>query len=464
MIGMSLLDYRTSVRNVVFVFALAFTLGTPVTAEALDLMESYRSALTHNSHFSAARAAHEAGKEKYPQGRAQLLPTIEVTGSKTYYDAEITYRGTTPFESGKREYNNGEYALTLTQPLYRKQNFAAYRQGKAFADLAEAQFLDARQELILRVTQTYFDVLAAREQLEFAQAQRDALVTQYEHVRHRLSVGTSTKTELHDAKARADIATSQHFAARNELEIKKRTLWMTVGISGIEPDQLAPLQKNIPLVPPEPNDIEFWTATAVTTNPAVRARKENVTVAREELERARGGHYPTLDLVVGYSEARTTGSLYTSGSSDGTWSAAGIQMQMPLYQGGYVSSRVREAVANQGKAVDELEEANSAIRLAAQSAFLGIQHGIDQVKAMQQALISSESALQTNTASYEAGIRKIVDVLNATQQVFEVRRDLSRVRYDYLLARLRLKAAAGTLSDEDIGSVNALLDRANSRH
>lgn len=423
-------------------------------AVGLDLLESYTRARDHDARLAAARAAYKAGKEKLPQGRAQLLPTVNLRGAKTQYDASIDYQGATTFQGGSRRYTNEEFEVNLTQPLYRKQNYALYRQGEAQADLAEAQYANARQELVLRVAQVYFDLLAAQDNLTLATAQKLVLLAQYHQAKARLDAGVAPITEVHESKARADLATAQEIAALNNVEVKRRSYWK---VAGIDPDSLAGVAPNIPLTPPDPADIGKWNQAAQEQNPQLRALQGTVRVAEQELEVARAGHFPTVDLVAGYTKGEASGSVYTSASSETSWRSAGVQLQVPLYQGGYVNSRVREAAANRDKAREELEDTKREATVQVQQAYSAVAHGVQQVEALGQAVVSSESALDATRAGLRVGTRNLVDVLNATQQVYTAKRDHARARYDYLLNRLKLEAAAGQLDEDDLVSINALL-------
>jgi outer membrane protein len=424
------------------------------SALALDLNETYRNALRHDARFAAARAARDAGVEKLPQGRAQLLPTVTLNGARTRYDASIEYEGTTGFQGGSRRYTNEEYELRLSQPLYRKQNWAAYKQGEAQTAMAVEQFAAARHELILRVAQVYFDLLAALDGLSLARAQREALVAQHGQARARLAAGTAAITEVHETKARADLATAQEIGAQSAVAVRAKAFWK---VTGIEPASLAALREDIALHTPEPNNANDWIEKAKARNPELRAMREGLKAAEQELARARAGHYPTLDLVAGYTEAESTGSVYTSAASDSSWKSAGLQLQFPLYQGGYVSSRVREAAANRDRAREELEDASREIVLRTQQAFLEAEHGALQVSALREAVASSDLALAATRAGLQVGTRNVVDFLNATQQLYSAKRDYSRVRYGYLLGLLKLEASAGQLADEHLEKINGLL-------
>lgn len=433
----------------------AFALASSAVA-ALDLIEAAQRAQAHDAKFAAARAAYDAGKEKLPQGRAQLLPTLMLTGSRNQYDASLEYEGTTTFEGGNRRYNVKEYELSLTQPLYRPQNLAAYRQGQAQADLAEAQLITAKQELLLRVAQAYFDLLAARDGLALARSQRQAYLGQHEQARAKLSAGVAAITEVHEAKARADLATAQIIAAENELERRQRALWK---ITGIDAEVIADLAADVPLIGPDPADLNRWVEQARARNPDLQALRENLRVAEHELNRAQGAHHPTVDLVTAHSNNESSGSVYTSATSDNRVQSVGVKLQIPLYQGGHSASRVREAAAGRDKTREELEDAQREIVVQTQQAYRAVTSGMAQIEALSQAVLSSDNALEASRAGFKAGARNLVDVLNATQQTYNAKRDHARARYDYLFAHLKLRAIAGTLTEEDMAWVNRFLDK-----
>jgi outer membrane protein len=425
-------------------------------AQAEDLLDIYRQALAHDARWAAAQHAYSAGTEKLAQGRATLLPTLNVTGSRLYYDSEIEYHGTTPFVGGTREYDTKEYGANLTQPLYRRQNIALYFQSRAQVGLAEAQLATARSELIVRVAQAYFDVLLAEYTVRLAEAQKAAYTEERDQARARLDAGAVAITDVHESQARLDLAVSQELAARNDLAVKTEGLRR---ITGTLPGALVPLRRGLVPNPPQPNDIEHWVATADDNNPLLKAQRRNLEVAEREVEKARGAHHPTLDAVAGYTVSSASGSVYTDVASDVRSKSAGVQVQVPLYQGGGTSSREREAVALREKAREDLEDARRALALDTRQAFLAVNYSISQIDALKKAIVSSESQLDATRAGVGVGLRNRVDVLNAEQQLFNVRRDLARAYYLYLLSTLRLQDSAGSLEARHLEEINGLLGR-----
>jgi outer membrane protein len=422
-------------------------------AQAANLMDIYRDALANDAALASARAAYLAGQEKLPQGRALLLPSINLSANTTWNEVDIQYRGASSFPGGQHNYNTNGATLSLSQPIYRRQNWAAYEQGKLQSAVAEIQYAAAQQGLILSVAQTYFDVLLAQDNVALAGAQKKAIQEQLDQAKTSFEVGTATITDTHEAQARFDLANASEIAALNELEIRQRALEKIIGKL---PGPLATLATELSLQPPEPNDMNKWVEAAEQNNLLVQTKRASAEIANQEVERNRGGHHPTLDLVASYSDTGATGSTFGVGN-DTRASVIGLQLNLPLYQGGGTSSRVREAVANQEKARQDLTLEVRQSALSTREAYLGVTSGAAQVRALEQALVSSQSSLDSTRLGLEVGVRTNVDVLNAQQQLFSAKRDLYKARYAYLVSRLKLKSAAGTLAEEDLQQVNQWL-------
>ena len=434
--------------------SLAVALSS-VPARAADLLQIYRDALANDATYASARAARDAGLESLPQGLAQILPTVNATAFTQDNRTNISFRGAAP--DSQRQGNSNGFTVTLTQPLFNWQNIQAYKEAGFKAAQAEATFGQATQDLIVRVAQAYFDVLASQDSLAFIQGQKVAISEQLAQAKRNFEVGTATITDTHEAQARFDLATSQEIAAQSDLEIKKRTLQQIVGKF---PERLEPLKPNIDLNPPKPNSMEDWATAAASQGYPVRAQEATLEIAVREIERTRAGHLPTLNIVGSTGSSSSSISTSTSinnNASDATSSAISLQLAIPLYAGGNVSSLVRQAVANREKAQQDLEGARRTAALSARQSYVGVTNGMAQVKALEAALVSSRSALDSNKLGYEVGVRINIDVLNAQQQVFSTLRDLSRARYDTILNGLRLKAASGTLGEADVEEVNRLL-------
>ena len=422
-------------------------------AHAADLLSVYREASAYDAQFAAARASLDAGREKLPQGRSGLLPTVGVGANTTWNDSEVTTRATPPVTT-QREYNSHGWTATLTQPLFRWQNWAAYKQGEFSVAVAEAQFAAARQDLIVRASQAYFDVLLAQETVTTAAAQKAAITQQLESAKRNFEVGTSTITDTHEAQARFDLAVATEIAAQSDLTVKRQVLQTLIGK---DPEFLKPLRKGAEISRPQPDDMMKWAETAETGNLSVAQAQAALEIADQEVAKQRSGHLPTLDLVATRGKSGA-GYSATGSGVDTTASTIGVQLTVPIFAGGYVMSRDREAVALREKAIADLDNARRQAALGARQAYLGVSSGLSQVKAYEAAVASSQSALDSNKVGYDVGVRINIDVLNAQSQLFDTRQKLSKARFDTLMAQLKLKQAAGNLSEDDLVAINALLE------
>jgi outer membrane protein len=432
---------------------LATLLGASSGAQAADLLETFRAAQANDPVFAATRATLQAGQEKLPQGRSLLMPNISLNANSAFNDSTIQYRGATFLPGGNNRYNSHGYGVNLTQPLFRQQNWLAYTEAELQVAQAEAQFKIAEQDLILRVAQAYFDVLIAQDSVQLAEAQKTAIAEQLEQAKRNFEVGSATITDTHEAQARYDLASAQEIAAQNTLEIKKRTLQQLIDTM---PKDLKHLGKGFKLESPQPADMEKWVDDAQSNSLQLAIAQAGAEIAEKEVARNRGGHYPTVDLVANYSNNQSNGGSFGVGS-DNTSKSVGVQLNMPLFQGGAVNSKWREAEANRERARQELENTRRSVALQTRQAYLGVVSGIAQVKALQQAITSSESVLEASKLGQEVGVRTNLDVLNAQQQLYATRRDLYQAEYNYLISHLHLKAAVGSLGEEDLIKVNQVL-------
>jgi len=433
--------------------AIAFA-GSAVTAHAADLLQVYRDAAGFDAQYAAARAARAAGLEKLPQGRAGLLPTIGLSANTTWNELESKAR-TSGATTRSADYNSNGWNVSLSQPLFRWQNWVGYKQSELAAALAEMQFAQASQDLILRVSQAYFDVLLAQETLSTAQAQKLAFAEQLESAKRNFEVGTATITDTHEAQARHDLAIATEIAAENDLAVKRQTLRT---LTGKEADTLKGLKPGIQIGAPQPADIGQWVSSAETGNIGVQVAQANLDVSGREIERQRAGHYPTLDLVATHGKSGSGFSSNTGSGVDSKSSTIGLQLAVPLFAGGAVSSKEREAAALNEKARADLDNVRRQATLAARQSYLGVNAGLAQVRALEAGVASSQLAVESNKLGYEVGVRINIDVLNAQSQLFDTRQKLAKARLDTLIAQLKLKAAAGTLAEPDLAAINALLE------
>lgn len=425
-----------------------------IQARGESLLDVLAFARENDARWASARAAHQAGQEKVVQGSAALLPTIILKGSHEYTKSDTEYEGPVFYPSGYQNYENGSYGLNLTHPLYRRPNYAFYRQSVAQTAQADAQLGVAETEFLLRVVQIYFDVLVAQDSVVLAETEVKALSEKRDQAAALLEAGASGITDLVDAKARHDLARAREIAARNDLATKQQTLRR---ITSRNVKTLSALRPGASLPNPVPDDAEAWIEIAYTHSPVIMAQFHAKRAAEWDVERTKGEHYPTLDLVANFTKSRSTGSPYTSLENNTDARSVGLQAQIPLFQGGGASSRVREAVANLEKMKHDHQDIRREIESQARNAYFSLVNGRSQVQALEQAEESSEKLLDASVMGRKVGIRTWVDVLNAEQQLFSIKRDLSRARYDYLQNLLKLKAIAGVIGEKDIVEVNDLM-------
>ncbi|MCA1978274.1 MAG: TolC family outer membrane protein [Thiobacillus sp.] len=421
---------------------LALLLALAPAAHAVNLSDVYRDAQAYDAQYAAARAALAAGREKTAQGRAGLLPQVSLAGNVTRNHVDSSLPG------GDVDFTANGASVNASQPLFRKQNWVVFEQGKNQAKIAELQFRAAGQDLILRVAQAYFDVLQSQDNIAFINAQKAAITEQLASARRNFEVGTATITDTHEAQARYDLAVAQEIAEQNTLNLRLRALEKLVGKPAGALDVLVGATQ----MKAESGSIDDWAERATRGNVQAEIQRLAKAIADQEVERNRAGHYPTLDAVAGYTISNNQN--FGAFQADTRNASVGLQLNLPIYQGGLVSSRVREAVANQEKARQDLEGATRDASLAARQAWLNVQSGAARVRALEQALVSSRAQLDSTKLGLTVGVRTNLDVLNAEQQVLSARRDLAGARYAYLLAGLSLKAAAGTLTPDDLAEID----------
>jgi outer membrane protein len=422
---------------------LALTLALAPAANAANLSDVYRDALAYDAQYAAARAAYQAGQEKSVQGRAGLLPNVNASGNARYQDVDATF--------GEDTFSSSGIGINAVQPLFRKQNWVQYEQSKNQVKIAEVQFKAAEQDLILRVAQAYFDVLQSQDNMAFIAAQKAAITEQLAAAKRNFEVGTATITDTHEAQARYDLAVAQEIAEQNTLNIRLRALEKLIGKPAGALDVLA----DPATLRTETGGIDEWAERAGKGNLQAEIQRIAKTIADQEVERNRAGHLPTLDAVAGYTS--NNNQSFGTGKIDADTATIGLELNVPIYQGGLTSSRVREAVANQEKARQDLEAATREASLQARQAWLNVNSGAARVRALEQALVSTRAQLDSTKLGLQVGVRTSLDVLDAEQQVLSARRDLAGARYAYLLAGLSLKAAVGSLSPADLAEIDLLL-------
>ena len=427
--------------------------GISPLARAENLLEIYRMAQANDPTFDAARYGFEAAQEKIPQARAGFLPTLDLNGTD---NATVASSKFTNSPLINQDVNAWTWTLQLTQPLIRLQNIYAYQESESLVEQQRAQYSLAEQDLILRVTKAYFDVLVSQESIEVADAQVNATQEQLALAQHGFELGTHAITDVHEAKARFELARAQRIAAQNDLESKQAELEKIVG----QPTHtLAALRPAVVVPSPQPDDVNAWAEQARENNPAVLAPYEAEKAAEEEVNKNRAAYSPTLDLVASYGANYSSANvavptLYETRAKS---SMVGVQLKIPIFEGGTTSSRVSEAIANKNKAAAELEVARRQSATDAKQAYEAIVNGLAQIDALQSSVESSKSAVIGNQIGYKLGIHMNIDVLNAEQQLYTSQRDLLKTRYDTLFQGFKLKAAAGVLTEFDVVEINKLL-------
>jgi outer membrane protein len=430
---------------------LAITAAFAGSAQAQNLMSLFETARGYDATYKAAQSQYTANLSKGEQAKALLLPTVGLTANLNNTNFE---RLTPP--PGTFSAQSGALTLNASHPLYRPANSASYQQGMRQLALASIQLKAAEQDLMVRLSQAYFDVLISRESLEFVRAQKMAVAEQLAAAKRNFEVGTSTITDSREAQARYDLVLSQEIAADNDLRIKRMALNQLVGLNNIEPKSLASKAK---LTAPELSSIDQWVRQSSESNPVVLQNRAALDIAKLETTKAEAGHKPTLDLVAGFTPTRyKNGTGINAAQVDNNLTSISLSFNMPLFAGYATQNRIKEALALEEKARSDLDAAERNVAQSTRTAFFGLLSGIGQVNALQAAEASSQSALDANKLGYQVGVRINIDVLNSQSQLFQTKRDLAKARYDVLLGQLRLRQAAGVLTDADLASINALLN------
>lgn len=427
-----------------FFTGVIFLSGVSFTALAEDLLSVYQLALRNDSQFRAAQAEYSALQELKSQSTAGLLPTLSLSGNVTRNDEEsIKSSGTTNYEYDSKGYN-----LNLVQPLYRHANFIALDKADAQVAQAVVSFENSKQDLILRVANNYFAVLAAKDDLTFAKAEHKAISEQLVQTKQRFNVGLIAITDVHEAQARYDQAVASVIVSENTLAISLQTLREITATDHIN---IASLSTKHPLLIPKPNNIEQWVGTALSQNALLQASKKSIDIASSEVSNQRANHYPTLDLTAQHAYSDVEGGSLPREQNGNTVS---LQLNIPLYQGGLVNSLTRAANHRLTQARELYEQQKRATERLTRNAYLSVIANISQTKALKQALASTSIALEATQAGFEVGTRTTVEVLNSQRELYRARRDYAQARYNYVLETLKLKYAAGTLSALDIEQLN----------
>jgi len=422
-------------------------------AHSLDLLGAYLLAKTHDPTFGAASSALQAAEEKVPQARSALLPALGANGTGSEVLGNTEYTGT---PTVRRSFRGYQWALQLTQPIFGAPQYFAYSESKATADQARARFDSARQDLIIRVSRAYFDTLVAQSALDAANAQVRALEEQLAAATRSFKDGVASLTDVAESQARAATAHADLAKAMSELDAKRAALEAIIGSQAID---LAPLLGDVVVPHPDPEDANAWTSRAQAANPDVRAARAALAAANIEISRTRSARLPSVDLVASYGGNYSSGNIvnpidYATHVHD---EEVDLQVSVPLLDGGGLHAQVAESRALRNEARENLEAARRQAATDARQAFDEVASDLSQVRALQVAIAAGQEAVNGNRAGYSLGIRINSDVLDAEQQLYGSRRDLAQARYDALLEGLKLKAAAGELSEQDIAAINGML-------
>ncbi len=439
---------RALVKPMLRVVAISSVLMA-MSAQAQDLVVLVDAARAFDANYQSAKLQYQANMARAEQARAGILPTagLNAGASLTGFD------NSNPMVD--RNFSTQNATLTASHPLYRPANRATYEQGIKQIELAKAVLEAANQDLMVRSSQAYFDVLAAQDTLAFVGAQKTAVAEQLASAKRNFEVGTSTITDTREAQARFDLVTAQEISADNDLRIKRLALDTLVGRTGAQPKGLV---VPVGLPPVVPQNVNLWVDQSAVLHPSVRQAQNGLEIAELEVRKAEAGQLPTLDLNASYNITRSpSGSASSAFSTRNNTAAIGLAFNLPLFTGFASQNRIQEALSLKDKAQSDLEGAKRTVALATRTAYFGVQSGQGQVKALEAAELSSQSALDANKLGYQVGVRINIDVLNAQSQLFQTKRDLAQARYNVLLGGLRLRQANGTLTPEDLLAINSLL-------
>lgn len=440
-----------------FIGAALAAAAVSASAQTADLLSLYREATRQDPAVAAAEASLQAARERLAQAEAAngLSASLSANASANYGDSRV--RGI-PESLGQadRGYLNGSVTAQVTKPLIRSSIKVGIDQARAGVTLSEIAVASAKQDLATRVAQAYFDVLLAQDNVTLVVAQKAAVGEQLAQAKRNFEVGTATIVDTNEAQARFDQVLAQEIAANNELD---RTRWALRNAVGRYEANIAGLKPSVAIEPPLPSNMEAWVTRAERDAFAVRIAQQTLSVTEFDVKRAQTGKDWTLDASASATHGQNTGSLTSSRGAYSTTGLIGVQFSMPFDISGAVDARVREAISNVEKARNDVETARRGAALGARQTYLGVTSGIASVAAQQQALKSAETLLASTKLGLEVGVRTNLDVLNAQQTLTQVQRDLAQARYNAILNRLRLEAAAGDLNEEDIRKTNDYLGR-----
>ena len=435
--------------------AVALVLTTLVTsAYAQDLRQVYEAAKANDATIRASRASVQGERERISQAQAQRLPNTSLNAARNYNDLtshtrDVLGRPTT----AQNTYYSSNQSLTVRQPIYRPFLSATLRQAQAQVADAEANLEKDEQSLAMKVGEAYFDALLAEDQLDLIRAQKTTYNAQLDASRKRLAAGYGVRTDIDEAQAQLDMTLARELEARQNVDYTRRRLEVMTGgaisvLAKLDTLKFSP-------TPPTPDSLDAWTQRAEESSPELQSLRAQLDAAGAEIEKAKSGHKPTLDAVAQWS--RSNSDSVTSVNSRYDNKVVGLQLTVPLYGGGYVSSTVRQAVAIQERAREMLEAVRRDLGVRVHREFRAVTEGVLKIRALEQAVVSAEQAVLSNQKSFAAGSRTMLDVLNAEQQKTLSQRDLAQARYLYLVARMRLQALAGEDREATVNEASSWL-------
>ena len=435
---------RTLILSIALTGSLQFSLAN---AAGQGLLDIYQKAIDKDPVLAGAQFAATAGKEKSQQGLALLLPKVNAAANVSYNHSRIDSGG----GEKRNTYDAHSMSLQVAQPVFRAADFRAYSQSKVVGQQSDIVLKEAEQRLILRVSQAYFDVLSANENLQVATSQLKAFKESLERAKLTFKVGTSTKTDKLEAQARYDLARASEISAQNQLAIANQTL---ASIIGEAPKKLKLLSTNAELAKLKANNIQHWVDTALINNLQLKLIESGYELSEIEVKKLKSDRLPTVDFVANLSNSK---QFFLTTETESTNASVALQLSMPIYTGGLMSSRIREAESLRFQQQENKVNAKRQVILQTQQAYLNSYNGMQQVSALNQALKSSNSALEATQKGVEVGVRTNLDLLDSQQQFFSTQRDYSFAKYNYLLSLLNLKAAAGVLNKTDIENLDTFL-------
>ena len=437
-------------RPLPLAFALATLFGG--SAQAQNLVQMYEAARGYDAGYQSAKAQYEASIAKADQATAAILPTVNAAAGYSQTQFNNKTGNNIVIDTSFATENA---SISASQPLYRPANLATYEQGRKQVDIAKAQLDAVEQDLIVRVSTAYFDVLSAQDNLFLIREQKKAVAEQFESAKRNFEVGTATITDSREAESRYDLILAAEIGAENDLRVKRLALEVVVGKPAAEPKPLArPVV--LPAIPL--TDDAYWVSQAEVSNPTLRQARLGVDVAKLETAKAYAGNKPTLDLTASYGNTRYPGGNSTSGFYTRTTSGTvGLALNVPIFAGFSVENQIKQTLALEDKAKADLDGVQRNVVQGTRAIFFNVKSGLGQVKALETAEISTKSALDANILGYQVGVRINLDVLNSQSQLYVARRDLDLQRYNVLTNSLKLRQAAGTLKPEDLEQINALL-------